>query len=392
MSERDARLARLRRLADGLLPRLADLTEQICLIPAPTNHEAERARWVAQALSERGLQVEMDDLHNVYARRSGTGRGAALMLAAHTDTVFPPGTPIAVERANGTLIGPGIGDNSLGVAGLLALVDLLDAADIRTPGDLILVANVGEEGLGNLRGIAAAVDRFESELGGVVAVEGHNLGRVTHVAVGSRRIRVTVEGPGGHSWGAFGEPSAIHELAGIIQDVAQIPVPLEPRTTFNVGLIEGGVSVNTIAPQAAAVIDLRSTDPGALAWLAREVQRIVARRRTDRVATAIEVLGERPAGSIPPSSPLVRLAVEVLGQLGFEAELNASSTDANIPISRGIPAVCIGLSYGARAHRTDESIQIAPAAVGLVQLALLAERFAGDVGGQGRIDGERPSR
>jgi len=392
VSEREARLAQLRRLADSLLPRLADLTEQICLIPAPTYHEAERARWVARALEERGLAVEVDDLPNVYARRPGSGRGATLMLAAHTDTVFPPGTPITVERSDGVLTGPGIGDNSLGVAGLLVLVDLLEAAGITTPGDVLLVANVGEEGLGNLRGIKAAVDRFEPELGGVIAVEGHNLGRVTHIAVGSKRIRVTVTGPGGHSWGAFGEPSAIHELAGIVQEISMIPVPLQPKTTYNVGLIEGGVSVNTIAPHASAVIDMRSTDPDRLAWLAQEVTRIVERRRTDRVSTEIEVLGERPAGSVPPSSPLVRLTVEVLEQLGFQPELNASSTDANIPIARGIPAVCVGLSHGVRAHRTDEQIEIAPAAVGLVQLALIAERFVGEARGSGGVDGERPSR
>lgn len=392
MSERDARLAQLRHLAERLLPRLADLTEQICLIPAPTNQEAQRARWVAQAFADRGLAVEMDDLPNVYARRPGRGEAATLMLAAHTDTVFPAGTPITVQRADGVLIGPGVGDNSLGVAGLLALVDLLDAAGVQTPGDLLLLANVGEEGLGNLRGIRAAVDRFAGELGGVIAVEGHNLGRVTHVAVGSKRIRVTVTGPGGHSWGAFGEPSAIHELAGIICEVTQLEVPTQPKTTFNVGLIEGGVSVNTIAPHAAAVIDMRSTDPAALARLAAQVEGIVARRNTDQIATSIEVLGERPAGEVPPSAPIVRLAVEVLRELGMNAELNASSTDANVPIARGIPALCVGLSHGTGAHRMDESIQIAPAATGLMQLALLAERFTGSTAAGAQPGRERPSR
>lgn len=379
--DRDARLGELQRLVDGMLPRLAELTEQICLVPAPTHEEAERAKFVATLFEERGFSVEMDDLHNVYARRRGTGDAPTMMLAAHTDTVFPAGTPISVERRNGQLIGPGIGDNSLGVAGILVLADLLEAAEIQTPGDVLFVANVGEEGLGNLRGIRAAVDRFEDELGAVIAVEGHNLGRVTHMAVGSKRIRVTVYGPGGHSWGAFGEPSAIHELAGIITDLTAVAIPSDPRTTYNVGLIEGGVSVNTIAPKASAVIDMRSVDPEALAQLDRELDRIIRRRESAKIKTEVEILGERPAGVVSPDTPLVQTAMEILRELDLPAELNASSTDANIPIARGIPAICIGLTHGTGAHRVDEMIEIGPAATGVLQLALLVDRFP--VGGRG---------
>ncbi len=375
LEDTDDRFDRLARLADRLLPRAIDLAERVCRIPAPTGQEAERARFVADALAARGLAVEVDDLGDVIARRPGRGARPTLMLAAHTDTVFPEGTPIAVERADGRLTGPGIGDNSLGVAGLVTLVDLLEEAGVETPGDLLLVANVGEEGLGNLRGIRAVVDRYEAELGGVVAVEGHNLGRVTNVAVGSRRLRVTVETEGGHSWGAFGAPSAIHELATIVAGIAQLRVPATPKTTYNVGLIDGGVSVNTIAPSASAVIDLRSTDPQALARLADQVERIILSRRSDRVRVAIDVLGERPAGATPESARIVREAVAILGRLGIRAELNASSTDANVPIARGIPAICVGLTFGANAHRTDETIEIAPVARGLLQLALLVSSF-----------------
>src|SRR5690606_23041310 len=159
----------------------------------------------------------------------------AMMIAAHTDTVFPAGTPLSVTRHGDEMTGPGIGDNSLAVAAMIMLAELLDRAEISTPGDLLLVADVGEEGLGNLRGIQAMVGRVEAELGAVIAIEGQMLGRITHVAVGSQRIRATVSAPGGHSWSAFGKPSAIHVLGTIIHQIASLTVPTEPRTSFNVG-------------------------------------------------------------------------------------------------------------------------------------------------------------
>lgn len=367
--------AQLRRLAAASVESVCDWAEKICLIPAPSYEERERAEFVAKSFEDVGLHADIDEMGNVVARRTGDGNAASLMLAAHTDTVFPRGTVITVRRTDAEMIGPAIGDNSLGVAGLLALVGILDSAKVETPGDLLLVANVGEEGLGNLRGIRAMIERFEHELGGVVAVEGHNVGRVTHVAVGSRRIRVTIDGPGGHSWGAFGQPSAIHELGKIIGEISQLEVPCEPKTTFNVGIIDGGVSVNTIAPRASAVIDMRSVDPASLDRLSARVEEIIERRNSDRIKTRIDILGERPAGETEPSATLVRTAIAILKNLGFEPELNASSTDANIPISRGIPAICVGLTHGAGAHRVEESIEIAPIEQGMAQLALLAAAF-----------------
>ncbi|GBD16634.1 Succinyl-diaminopimelate desuccinylase [bacterium HR26] len=362
-------------LIEEHLPRVVDLTARICAIPAPTFHEAERSRFVAEQFRQRGLAVELDDLDNVVARRPGEGHAPALLLAAHLDTVFPPDTPIAVEQGEGWLQGPGIGDNSLGLAALLTLADLLQAAGVQTPGDLLLAANVGEEGLGNLRGIRALIERHGPELGAVIAVEGHNLGRVTHIAVGSRRLRLTVTGPGGHSWGAFGQPSAIHVLASIIAELTRLPVPKEPKTTYNVGLIEGGVSVNTIAPSASAVIDLRSVDPAELARLSQSLAGIVERHRVEGVEITEEVLGERPAGQTPVEAPLVQAAAQVLRELGLEPVLDASSTDANIPISRGIPAVCIGLTRGRGSHTLHERIEIEPIRLGLAQLVRLVQRF-----------------
>ncbi len=369
-------------LIEEHLPRIVDLTARICAIPAPTFHEAERARFMAEQFRQRGLAVEVDDLHNVVARRPGEARAPALLLAAHLDTVFPPDTPIAIEQGEGWLQGPGIGDNSLGLAALLTLADLLQAAGVQTPGDLLLAANVGEEGLGNLRGIRALVDRYGRELGAVVAVEGHNLGRVTHIAVGSRRLRLTVTGPGGHSWGAFGQPSAIHVLASIIAELTRLPVPEEPKTTYNVGLIEGGVSVNTIAPKASAVIDLRSVDPAELARLSQSLAGIIERHRVEGVEITEEVLGERPAGQTPVDAPIVQAATQVLRELGLEPVLDASSTDANIPMERGIPAICIGLTRGRRSHTLQERIEIDPIRLGLAQLVRLVERFPVGLGSE----------
>jgi tripeptide aminopeptidase len=366
---------RLRELAASSLNAISDLTEQVCLIPAPSYAERQRAEFVAKQFDARGLSAEIDEIGNVIARRKGTGSARSLLLAAHTDTVFPIDTEITVRRENGQMIGPAIGDNSLAVATLIELASILDEAQVETPGDLLLVANVGEEGLGNLRGIRAICDRFGDELGGVIAIEGHNVGRVTHGAVGSKRIRVTVCGPGGHSWGAFGQPSAIHELGLIIADISKLNVPEDPKTTFNVGLIEGGVSVNTIAPRASAVIDMRSIDPAALNRVSSEVVQIVGRRQSDQISTQIEVLGERPAGWIDASARIVQTASSILRELGIEPVLNASSTDANIPISRGIPAICIGLTHGSGAHRVEESIEIAPIEQGVLQLALLVSAF-----------------
>ena len=370
--------AHLRELAASSLDAVCDLTEQICLIPAPSYDERQRAEFVASELKARGLNAEIDEIGNVIARRKGTGSAKSLLLAAHTDTVFPIDTEITVRRENGQLIGPAIGDNSLAVATLIEMTTILDKAGVETPGDLLFVANVGEEGLGNLRGIRAVCDRFGDELGGVIAIEGHNVGRVTHGAVGSKRIRVTVHGPGGHSWGAFGQPSAIHELGLIIAEISKLHVPDDPKTTFNVGLIEGGVSVNTIAPRASAVIDMRSLDPEALRRIDSEVEQIVNRRRTEQISTEIEVLGERPAGWIDASVRLVQTASSILRDLGIDPVLNASSTDANIPISRGIPAICIGLTHGSGAHRVEESIDIAPIEQGVLQLALLVSAFPVD--------------
>lgn len=362
-------------LACAAQERVAELARTICLIPAPTGAEHERARFVADALRARGLEPETDEMGNVIARRRGRGMAPSLMFAAHTDTVFPAHTPLNVTCEGDRMTGPGIGDNSVSVAALIVLAELLDEADVSTPGDVLLVADVGEEGLGNLCGIRAMVDRFAGELGGVVAMEGHGLGRLTHRAVGSRRIRVTVTGPGGHSYGAFGKSSATHALATIIHRIASLHVPREPKTTYNVGLIEGGVSVNTIAPTASALIDMRSTSPAALDELARRIERIIHAPQGDELTLNVELLGERPAGELSPELPLIQTVSRIVESLGLTPKLHTGSTDANIPIARGIPAVCVGITCGSGAHTTDETIELPPITLGLRQLLHLVDLF-----------------
>jgi tripeptide aminopeptidase len=371
MSTTPEDLAQYLKQAESLRDTVVEYAEKICLVPAPPYMEQERAEYVAALFREVGYEPQIDGIGNVIVRRPGAGGEKSIMLLGHTDTVFPQGTEITVQRNNGSLTGPAIGDNSLGVAALLGITRALDQLDQETSGDLLLVANVGEEGLGNLRGARAAVDQFESELGAVIAVEGHSLGRVTSGAVGSKRIKVTVTGPGGHSWGAFGQPSAIHALGHIIHEIDSLSVSTDPKTTYNVGVIEGGVSVNTIAPEATAIIDMRSVDVSSLNQLAVDVESIIESKNEGQISTAIEVLGERPAGQTPDDTPIVQAGLQVLRDLGMDPYTDASSTDANVPISRGIPSICIGITRGEGAHRMEETIEIEPIASGMAQLLKL---------------------
>ncbi|MEX2425281.1 MAG: M20/M25/M40 family metallo-hydrolase [Thermomicrobiaceae bacterium] len=375
MSTMPQDLSRYLEIGERLRDQMADYAEQICLVPAPPYMESERASFVAGLFRDIGYEPTIDDIGNVIIRRPGSGDEKAIMLVGHTDTVFPEGTKITVQRGDGTMTGPGIGDNSLGAAALLGIAKALDELELTTAGDLLLVANVGEEGLGNLRGVRAAVDTFESELGAVIAVEGHSLGRVTSGAVGSKRIKVTVTGPGGHSWGAFGQPSAIHALGHIIHDIDSLVVPSDPKTAYNVGVIEGGVSVNTIAPTASAIIDMRSVDIESLDTLASSVERIIKAQDHDQISTEIEVLGERPAGQTPDDSPIVQTGLSILRELGMDPYTDASSTDANVPISRGIPSMCVGVTTGEGAHRMEETIEVEPIAKGIAQLLKLVMSY-----------------
>lgn len=365
-----AQLEHIRQDAAARVESVAALTQRICAVPAPTGQEQARADFVAALWRERGYTPEIDAVSNVYVRRGHHPGAPLLMLLAHIDTVFPAETPLTIRRDGDYLYGPGIGDNCSSVATMISALDMLDAYQWETPVDILAVADVGEEGLGNLRGARTAVERYREQLGGVIAIDG-NVGVIVNAAVGSQRWRITVSGPGGHSFGSFGTPSAIHGLGTIIAALTTLQVPRDPRTTYNVGMIEGGTSVNTIAARASALLDLRSTDPKALNTLAQQVRALIDQHTPDGLRVEIEVLGERPAGEGLANDPLLELARQALQWTGIEPRYAASSTDINIPISMGIPAVCIGATHGGKAHTTEEFIRIAPFAQGLAHVTRL---------------------
>lgn len=340
-------------------------------VPAPTFAEAERAAHVHRRMVELGLQqVETDALGNVLGRLPGRAgeRGPVLLIAAHLDTVFPAGTDCRVKRQRDRLSGPGVGDNASNLAGMLFAVQAMQTCGVRLEHDILCVATVGEEGLGDLRGIKHVLQHKGLEVASMVALDG-GLGALVHQGIGSRRYRVTCRCEGGHSWGAFGAPSAIHALGRIIARISYLEVPQEPRTTYNVGWVEGGTSVNTIAAEAAMLLDLRSVDQAELARLEQRVRAIWEDVAGEcRLQVSAELVGNRPSGSIPADHPLVRAVRRVHDQLGIRSRMLPSSTDANVALSRGIPAVTIGVTVGQNSHRTDEFIWIEPAVTGLQQL------------------------
>ncbi len=360
----------------SLVNRVLELAIAIQQIPAPTFEEGPRMAYLRQRFLELELvDVESDALGNLFARLPGGDDKPPLVVSAHLDTVFPAATELELVRTEDMLCGPGIGDNSLGLAGLFGLVWGLREQGIRLPGDLWLAANVGEEGLGDLRGMRAVVDRFGGDALAYIVLEGMALGQVYHRGLGVRRFRITVRTRGGHSWVDYGQPSAIHVLAGIITRLGNIDLPEEPRTTLNVGVIAGGTSVNTIASQASLELDLRSTSQRALDDLASRVAGVLRAAEGKEVQIDREQIGDRPFGELPAQHPLVRLAEECLEAAGLQARLNVGSTDANIPLSRGLPAVCLGVSTGGGAHTLNEYVNIPPIAQGLAQLLELIPRI-----------------
>jgi tripeptide aminopeptidase len=361
------------------LNRILDLAVQIQQIPAPTFGERQRAEFVMESLSRENLRdVSMDSSCNVYARIPGRTRDRPLIVSAHLDTVFPAGTNCSCVRNAERIQGPGIGDNALGVAALLGLVWMLRDRKSELSADLWLVADVCEEGLGDLRGMKELVARFGADPRAYLVIEGTALGHVYHRAVGVRRYRVTARTAGGHSWSDFGQPSAVHELARLVAKITSLPIPDKPRTTVNVGVMSGGTGVNVLAAEAQFELDVRSESVGVLQALCAQVEQEICAARKPGVAIDIEVIGERPAGEIPVDHPLARLAGECLSEQGLEATFTSGSTDANIPLSLGYPAIVLGITTGGGAHTIHEYIDLAPAAKGMQQLVGFVEKILGE--------------
>lgn len=360
---------------------------RFCEVPAPTFKEAARAEALRRVFAEIGLRnVRVDAAGNVRGDRPGAAPRPHLMIAAHLDTVFPDDTNVKVTRAGAVLRGPGIGDNCRGLALLVAIVRALDQGGVQTPGSITLVGNVAEEGLGDLRGVKALFeDRVNPPIDRFLSIDGGGL-HVTNVAVGSRRYHVTFKGPGGHSFGAFGLPNPAHALGRAAAKIADLQVSSQPRTTFNIGRIGGGTSINSIPFEAWMEVDLRSSDRGELAALEARFQGAVDSAVTEEnarwgrlgVVTATkELVGDRPAGSTPSASGIVQTALAVGRALGLGIGLSEGSTDSNIPMSLKIPAITIGGGgRGSDAHTLTEAFDTTDSWQGTQNAVLLAVALA----------------
>ncbi len=342
-------------------------------IPAPTFHERARAQWVAERFRQAELaDVHIDALHNVYGRVPGEHADAqALLVSAHTDTVFPLETDLQVRHRGSRIYGPGLGDNSLGVAGLLALLRALQAHNIRPRVDLWLVANSREEGLGDLGGIRAVWERLRGRIGAAIVVEGLAFRHIYHAGIAVRRLRITCTARGGHSWLHFGHPSALHGLIALGARILALQPPSVPRTTYNIGVMQGGHSVNSLATFAEMYVDMRSEAPQALAALEAQVRQAIDAVQGDGLRFETQVVGDRPSGRIARKHPLVQLAAAVLQENHCQPVYANGSTDANLFLASGLPAVTVGISYGGNAHRLDEYIETAPIVDGVWHLLVL---------------------
>jgi tripeptide aminopeptidase len=347
-------------------PRTIEDQVRLCEIPAPPFKEAARAQAYADAFRAAGLSnVRIDAQGNVLGERRGRVARPHLVFSAHLDTVFPEGTNVRVTRLGPVLHGPGIGDDCRGLAVVLAVVRALNQAKVQTPGSITFVGTVGEEGLGDLRGVKAIVDEtLQAPLDRFVSVDGTGYG-ITHIAVGSLRYRVTFGGPGGHSYGAFGIANPIHALGRAIAAFGDTRSPSDPKTTFNVGRIGGGTSVNAIAAEAWMEVDMRSANEDALRAIDSRFHQAVREAldaenarwdQKGRVSANTMLVGQRPAGTVPEMAPIVQAAISVTRALGLPVELTEGSTDANVPISRNIPAITIdGGGSGAGSHTLEET-------------------------------------
>lgn len=365
-------------------PQTIEEQIRITEIPAPTFKEAKRAEYFKRRFTELGLKnVRIDAAGNCLGERPGASQqkdAPTLVLAAHLDTVFDENTDVKVRREGAILKAPGIADDGRGLTLLLAIARTLDEAKIQTVGNIIFVANVGEEGLGDLKGTRHLFnDELKGRITHFISIDGAGLG-ITNGAVGSFRYRVTYTGPGGHSYGAFGLPNPIHALGRLIEKVSRFQTPAEPKTTFNVGRIEGGTSVNSIARTTSLEMDMRSVSASELAKLDAQFKRAAQTaldeensRWTSASKLTVEVkpIGNRPTGTQNADAPIVQVALAADRALGIKSELDTSSTDSNIPISLGIPAITIdGGGRASGTHSLDENFDSTDSALGS-QRALL---------------------
>ncbi len=395
---------------------IAEFQLAITALPAPTFAEQARAGWLREHFDLLGLNTSMDEVGNLLAFRPALHTGAhpkapSVALSAHLDTVFPATTQLDVRREQTRLLGPGISDNGAGLAALWAVAAAFHEVGIVTAMPLLFIANVGEEGEGNLRGIrhlyrerlftpgdatpGDAVDDAPSPpFAALIALDGAGTDNIISQALGSRRFEIAISGPGGHSWSDHGAPNPIVAAGLLIGTLSRIPLPVNPRTTLNIGSIEGGTSINTIPERAVLKVDLRSSDPLRLNELEQLLRRAVAdacaeaqahSRPRAHLTPVITLVGDRPAGKLPATSPLLAAIFAVDKQLGIQSQLQRASTDANIPLSLGLEAVSLGAGgSGGGAHTLHEWFDPAGREQALKRLALLMLLLAGLAAEDGR--------
>lgn len=330
------------------------LKEQIRIteIPAPPFKENVRGNYILSRFQELGFKDAVIDAEgNVIARRKGTGGTPKLVISAHQDTVFPEGTDVTVKEKDGVYLAPGIGDDARGLAALLSLMQTLNTQQIPTVGDIMFVASVGEEELGNLRGVKALF-RDNKDIDGFISIDGLGLTRIVNQGTGSHRYEMIFKGPGGHSFQEFGLPSATHALGRAVAKISELRTPVDPKTTFTVGTVSGGTSVNAIAAEARMTIDMRSNSTEELlkleARLLDQVKDAVVEENkrwgSDKITVEVKLIGDRPAGVVAEDSPLVQATARAVTTLTRAPHITfaGSSTDSNLAMSLGIPAVTIG--------------------------------------------------
>jgi tripeptide aminopeptidase len=356
----------------------ARLTE----IPAPPFQEAQRAAAVKVLLAASGLRVQIDKTGNVIGELLGANEKEVVMLSAHLDTVFPPGTDVQVHRDGDRMSAPGISDNGTGLAALISIARAIQESKIKPRRTILFVADVGEEGEGNLRGMRALVDTYRSTLKAAIVLDGSGTDHVTTKALASRRLEVLITGPGGHSWSDFGMPNPISALVRGSVRFINTRVPATPRSTFNLGQIEGGTSVNSVPHEARLKVDIRSESEDELAKLESALRDSIAAgirdemepprdRSKGKLEWKVDLLGSRPGGELASDSPLLGALRAADDFVGNQSRIERSSTDANIPLSNGIDAISIGAGgIGGGAHSLQEWYEPAGREIGLKRALL----------------------
>jgi tripeptide aminopeptidase len=364
-------------------PEMLKEEARICEIPAPPFHEEKRGIELKRLFEEQGLaNVHIDAVGNVIGTRAGAKARPNLVLAAHLDTVFPEGTDVKVTTTGTVMKGPGIGDDCRGLVVVLGTIRALNEAKVKTPGTITFVANVGEEGLGDLRGVKELFgNSLKGQIDSFISVDGLGTG-ITNIGVGSYRYRVTFKGPGGHSYGAFGMANPIQAMGRAMAKIDEFQVPTTPKTTFNVGRVGGGTSVNAIPFEAWMEVDMRSADVDSLKALNEKFKTALNEAVSEEnkrwnnkgaVSVSAELVGLRPAGQTAESAPIVQTAMAVSKALDLNVRLGEGSTDSNVPMNMSIPAVTIGGGgSGSGAHSLNETYDSTDSWKGTQRALLLA--------------------